>query len=139
MTVSVAMMVWLPEVFSVAAKVPVPFESVELAGSTALPSVLEKCTVPAYVVAVLLKESRAVTVKLNGVPVLAVAAAGETENADAAAGPTGIALDVPVSKSAPVTVTVCEAAVFRVTEAVAVPLVTGTLAGNTAWPSELVK
>ncbi len=34
-TVSVAVMVWLPAVFSVAEKVPVPFVSVALAGSTA--------------------------------------------------------------------------------------------------------
>jgi hypothetical protein len=40
-TVSVAVMVWLPEVFSVAEKVPVPFVSFESAGSTALASVLE--------------------------------------------------------------------------------------------------
>ncbi len=45
-TVSVAAMVWLPTVFSVAEKVPAPFVSVELAGSTAWLSVLEKCTVP---------------------------------------------------------------------------------------------
>ena len=44
--VSVAVIVWLPTVFSVAEKVPVPFVSVELAGSTAWPSVLVKCTVP---------------------------------------------------------------------------------------------
>jgi hypothetical protein len=44
--VSVAVMVWPPRVFSVAEKVPVPFASVELAGSTAWPSVLVKCTVP---------------------------------------------------------------------------------------------
>jgi hypothetical protein len=46
-TVSVAVMVSLPEVFSVAEKIPVPLVSVEFAGSIALPSVLEKCTVPA--------------------------------------------------------------------------------------------
>ncbi len=34
-TESVAVMVWLPAVFSVAEKVAVPFVSVELAGSTA--------------------------------------------------------------------------------------------------------
>jgi hypothetical protein len=46
-TASVAMMVWLPEVFSVAEKVPAPFMSVELAGRIALASELEKWTVPA--------------------------------------------------------------------------------------------
>jgi hypothetical protein len=47
LTVSVALIVWLPEVFSVAEKVPVPFVSFESAGSTALASELEKWTVPA--------------------------------------------------------------------------------------------
>jgi hypothetical protein len=46
-TVSVALMVWLPEVLSVAEKDPVPFVSFESAGRVALPSVLEKWTVPA--------------------------------------------------------------------------------------------
>ena len=45
-TVSVAVIVLLPAVFSVTANVPEPFVSVELAGSTAEPSVLVKCTVP---------------------------------------------------------------------------------------------
>ncbi len=139
MTVSVAMMVWLPEVFRVAEKVPVPFVSVELAGSTALPSVLEKWTVPAYVVAALPKESSAVTVKLNGVPVLAVAVAGETASLDATAEPTGIALKVPVSKSAPVAVILWGPAVFSVMDPVPVPFVIAELAGNNAWTSELVK
>jgi hypothetical protein len=44
--VSVAVMVWLPVVFGVTEKVPVPFVSVELAGSTACPSLLVKCAVP---------------------------------------------------------------------------------------------
>ena len=46
-TVSVAVIVWLPAVFSVAEKVPVPLVSVEFAGSVAEPSLLVKCTVPA--------------------------------------------------------------------------------------------
>jgi hypothetical protein len=46
-TVSVAVMVWLPAIFSVAENVPVPFVSVVFAGSTAWLSVLVKCTVPA--------------------------------------------------------------------------------------------
>jgi len=45
-TVSVAVMVWLPPVFSVAEKVAVPFVSAEFAGSTAWPSLLVKCAVP---------------------------------------------------------------------------------------------
>jgi hypothetical protein len=136
-TVSVALIVWLPEVFSVAEKDPVPFASFESAGSTALASELEKWTVPAYVVAVLLKESSAVTVKLNGVPVLVVAGAAETESADAAAGPTGIAPEVPLME--PVAVMVWLPAVFSVIDAVPVPLVMAALAGSTAWASELVK
>ena len=46
-TVSVAVIVWLPVVFRVAENVPVPLDSVEFAGSTACASVLVKCTVPA--------------------------------------------------------------------------------------------
>src|ERR1700690_2866920 len=45
-TVSVAVIVLLPTVFSVAENVPTPFVSVEFAGNTAAPSVLVKCTVP---------------------------------------------------------------------------------------------
>ena len=45
-TVSVAVMVWLPEVRRVAVKVPVPLVRVVLAGNTACPSELVKCTVP---------------------------------------------------------------------------------------------
>jgi hypothetical protein len=45
-TVSVAVMVWAPVVFNVAEKVPVPFVSVVLGGSTAWASVLVKCIVP---------------------------------------------------------------------------------------------
>ena len=41
-TVSIAVMVWLPAVFSVAENVPVPLVNVELAGRTACPSVLVK-------------------------------------------------------------------------------------------------
>jgi hypothetical protein len=44
--VSVAVMDWLPMVFSVAENVAVPFVSDELVGSTACPSVLVKCIVP---------------------------------------------------------------------------------------------
>ncbi len=45
-TVSVAVIVRVPAVFSVALKVPWPLVSVEFAGRTAEPSVLVKCTVP---------------------------------------------------------------------------------------------
>ena len=43
---SVAVMVVLAIVFSVAEKAPVPFVSVELGGKTACRSVLEKCVIP---------------------------------------------------------------------------------------------
>ena len=45
-TVSVAVTVWLPVVFKVTAKFPVPLVRVVFAGSVAVPSVLVKCTVP---------------------------------------------------------------------------------------------
>ena len=74
-TVSVAVIVCDPVVLSVAENVPVPAVSVALAGSTAWPSLLVKCTVPAYPVAVLLEASSAVTVMLNAVPAVAFAGA----------------------------------------------------------------
>jgi hypothetical protein len=43
---SVAEIVCAPAVFNVAEKFPTPFVSVELAGSTAWPSLLVKCAVP---------------------------------------------------------------------------------------------
>jgi hypothetical protein len=45
-TVSVAVIVCDPAVFSVAENVSTPFVSVELAGNTAAASLLVKCTVP---------------------------------------------------------------------------------------------
>ena len=45
-SVSVAVMVWLPAVFSVAGNVAMPWVSVELFCSEAWASVLVKCTVP---------------------------------------------------------------------------------------------
>jgi len=45
-TASVTVMVWLPDVFRVAWKVPVPFVRVVFAGSTAAVSALLKWTVP---------------------------------------------------------------------------------------------
>lgn len=67
-TVSVAVMVWFPAVFSVIENVPTPLVNVESAGNVATPSVLMKCTVPLYAGVVLLKRSTAVTVKLKAVP-----------------------------------------------------------------------
>ena len=45
-TVSVAVIVWFPAVFSVAGKVPTPLVNVVLGGNTAEGSVLENVTVP---------------------------------------------------------------------------------------------
>jgi hypothetical protein len=43
---SAAVMVVLVTIFRVAGKLPIPFVNAELAGSTAWPSLLEKCTIP---------------------------------------------------------------------------------------------
>src|SRR5215469_4799596 len=64
-TISVAVIVCAPAVFNVAEKVPTPFVSVELAGSVAAASLLVKCTVPVYPVAVAFDAFNAVTVILN--------------------------------------------------------------------------
>lgn len=74
-TVSIAAIICVPAVFTVALNVPVPFVSAELGGSTACASVLLNFTVPAYPVATLPKLSFAVTVKLNAVPAVADAGA----------------------------------------------------------------
>ena len=71
--VSVAVTVLLPAVLIVALKVPAPFVSVALAGRAAAASLLVKCTVPAYPVAVLPVASRAVTVTLMLEPGVAFA------------------------------------------------------------------
>src|SRR5437868_3174734 len=73
--VSVAVMVWLPAVTRVAVKVAVPLVSVALAGRVALPSELVKWTLSPKPVTVLLAWFRAVTVKVNAPPALAVAGA----------------------------------------------------------------
>ena len=49
--VSVTVTVWVPAVSSVTGKTRLPPGSVSLAGRIALPSVLEKWTVPEYLVA----------------------------------------------------------------------------------------
>src|SRR6516225_3879488 len=67
-TVSVAVIDCVPTVLRVALKEPVPLVSVESAGRVAWPSLLVKCTVPEYPVAVLPKESLTVTVKEPLVP-----------------------------------------------------------------------
>jgi hypothetical protein len=47
LAMSVAVMVWLPLIFSVAEKVPIPFVSGEFGGRTASASLLVNWTVPA--------------------------------------------------------------------------------------------
>ena len=139
-TVSVAVIVLLPTVLSVALNVPLPLVSVELAGSTAAPSVLVKCTVPAYPVAVLPWASLATTVTLNGVP--AVAFTGTViEYRVAAPGATLMLPLVPVmAVDVSVAVTVCVPTVARLTENVPTPFVSVLLPGTViALPSEVVK
>ncbi len=97
----------MPPVLSVAANVPVPFVSVEFAGSVADPSLLVKCTVPAYPVAVLVNASWAVTVRLNADPAVATGGAVTTKRV-AAAAPTAIVLHVPVIDEAAVSVAVID-------------------------------
>ena len=74
-TVSVAAIVCAPAVCSTAGNVPTPFSSAEFAGNTAAPSLLVKCAVPVYPVAVAFEAVNAVTVRLNMVPAVAVAGA----------------------------------------------------------------
>ena len=74
-TVSVAAIVCIPAVSNTAGSVITPFNSAEFPGNTAFPSVLVKCTVPVYPVAVVFAGVSAVTVTLNAVPAVAVAGA----------------------------------------------------------------
>src|SRR5437764_13204769 len=64
---SVAVMDWVPLVFSVALKLPLPVIA-ESPGSTAWPSLLLKLTLVLYPETVLLKASFAVTVNRNEAP-----------------------------------------------------------------------
>jgi hypothetical protein len=99
----------LPRVFKVAENVPVPFVSVALAGNAATPSLLVKCTVPAYPVAVAFDASSAVTVKSNAVPAVAFVGA-VTEKCVAG----------PASAGAPMQCTVPEAiSLIVITEPIA--------------------
>src|SRR5262245_19289259 len=66
--VSVAVTHWLPAVFSVALKLPVPLVRVVWPGSTAWPSPLVKWTVPLYQMSTLPSVSRAVTVTVTDIP-----------------------------------------------------------------------
>jgi hypothetical protein len=138
-TVSVAVIVCVPVVSSVAENVPVPLVNVALAGSVAEPSLLVKCTVPLYPVAVLLNWSNPVTLKLNEVFWVAEAGA-ETLKCVAGPGFTVIPAEVPVMEEVTVSVAVMVwlPAVFSVTENTPTPLVNVEFAGSVAEPSVLV-
>jgi hypothetical protein len=71
-TVSVAVIVCPPAVFSTAGSIITPFNSAEFAGRTAFPSLLVKCTVPVYPVAVVFVAVSAVTVRLNVLPAVTI-------------------------------------------------------------------
>src|SRR5580704_11330530 len=73
--VSVAAIVCAPAVFNTAGNVPTPFSSAEFAGNTAFVSLLVKCTVPVYPVAVVFAAVSAVTTRLNVAPAVAYAGA----------------------------------------------------------------
>ena len=135
-TVSVPVMDWLPDVLNVTGNVPTPLASVEFAGSTACASLEVKCTMPEYVPAVLLYASRAVTVTLEGVPAVAVAA---VESVKRAAGPGATETEFDVAASAGVTVSVALTVwfpeVLNVSGNVPVPPTIVAFPGNTAAPS----
>src|SRR5262249_49120672 len=130
----------LPAVSNVALKVPTPLANVAFAGRIAEPSLLVKCTVPAYPVTVAFEASRAVTLKLNAAP--AVAAAGAlTVKCVAVVLETAIVAEVPVIDDVTVSVAVIVwlPAVFSVALKVPRPLVRVAFAGRTAAASLLVK
>ena len=108
-TVSVAVTVWLPAVTRVKPliKVPTPAVRVKLGGrmTPAPESVLVKCTVPVYPVAVLLNWSLAVTDPLNATPAVAEEGALTTKCV-AAAALTATFPEVPVIVEFPVSVAV---------------------------------
>src|SRR5258708_13744741 len=67
-TVSVAVIVWLPAVSSVALNVPTPLTTAEFTAKLPAPSQLVKCTVPAYPTAMALLASTPATVIQNPTP-----------------------------------------------------------------------
>ena len=113
-TVSVAVTVRAPAVRNVTARVATPAVNVKSAGSTAMLSLLVTWAVPAYVVAVLPKASRAVTVMLNAVPLVAVAGAVTRKLVAAAAATVMERVPVIDTVTVSVAVTLCTPAVFRV-------------------------
>ena len=74
-TVSVAAIVCIPAVFNTAGSVITPFNSAEFPGNTAFPSVLVKCTVPVYPVAVVFVAVERRHRDIKRVPAVAVAGA----------------------------------------------------------------
>lgn len=130
----------MPAVNNVSGKVPTPLIKVEFAGRTAEPSLLMKCTVPAYAVAVLLAASCAVTVQLNALPTVSGEAA-DTMKCVAAPGFTTIVPEVPTIEAVTVSVAVMAwlPGIFRVAENVPAPLVKAEFAGSVAAASLLVK
>ena len=96
-TVSLAVMVCVPAWISVAVKVPTPADSVELGtGRNVAPaSVLVKCTVPVYPLAVLPNRSSATTLTEKFCPAVALLGTANT-NVEALAALTTIGLLVPL-------------------------------------------
>lgn len=132
--------VWVPAVFRVALKVPVPLFRVALVGNTACPSLLVNRTTPLYPVAVLPKGSLAITLKDWATPAVVVAGSPVSWIVLASAGVTLMPELVPVRLLLVESVTVSDRvpAVLKVAEKVAVPLLKVTLVGRTACPSLLV-
>ena len=95
----------MPAVFRVADNVAVPVREVQLAGSTALPSVLVKWTASLKAADVLPYASCAVTVKLNGVPDATRAGTAKTSRAGT---PEETATDVEIPVSDAMSVSVAE-------------------------------
>jgi hypothetical protein len=140
LAVSVAVSDWLTAVFSVALKDPTPFVNVLSPGSTAWPSLLVKWTVPAYPLAVLLKASRAMAVKVNAVPAVALPGA-PTPKCVAGPGLTTMVPLVPVMLllALSVAVTVRLPVVRRMTMNEPLPLLRVLSPGSVAALSVLVK
>lgn len=123
-------MLWLPAVSSVAENVFVPLTNIEIAGSTANGSVLEKLTVPLYAGVVLLLRSAAVTEKLKAAPAVC---GDDAETIKCVVGPgfTVMGLLVPVMDGVTesVAVMVCMPAILNAKLNIPVPFVR-----ETPWP-----
>jgi hypothetical protein len=137
-SVSVALMVWEARVLSAAGKVAVPLVNVESDGRPAKESVLVKCAVPEYLVTTIFEESRAVTVKLKAVPMVAVAGATTAKRVGTRTA-TRIEFELPMREGATVSVAVMvwEPPELSVAENCLRPLSNGALAGRAAFPSLL--